>query len=136
MWKAIIKNMLVAIFIALYFVFLNVGYVKLEEATYLMDQKVFSLITIGITIIIIEKSYKIDSDELALFGIEALVLSICTLMTIFVINNYREKYINIMNGVLILFVVYYIIKSIVIHHKMKKKALQRASDIHKVGRMK
>ena len=134
--KRIFINILIAEIIIIYFIFIIMGYMKLEANTYLVDLRVFSMITIGITIIIFERAYKKDSDELAIYGIESLILSICTLMTMFIINSYKAKYIYIINSISMLFGVYYVGKSIFIYCKMRKKALKRVSDIHKIGRIK
>lgn len=135
-YKKIFKNIIIAITIIVYFIFVNLGYKKLEPSTYLIDQQVFSLITLGITILIFEKAYKKDNDELAIFGIESLVLSIFTLMTIFLVTNYQEKYTYAITTASMFFAIYYVAKSIVIYCKMKNKALKRTSDIRKIGRIK
>lgn len=134
--KKIFQNIIVAIVIVLYFIFLNLGYYNLEGAVYLKDLQVFSIITIGITIIIFEKAYKKDSTELAIYGIESLILSICTLMTIYIGVNYKEKFTYILNSISMLFAIYYVGKSIIIYIKLRKKALKRVSDINKIGRVK
>lgn len=132
----IFKNIVAASIIITYFIFINLGYTNLEPQTYLVDLQVFSMIAIGITILFFEQAYKKDSDELALFGIEILILSICTLMTLYIGTNYKEKYTYIINLISMLFAIYYVAKSIVIYCKMRRKALKRVSDINKIGRIK
>ena len=134
--KRILINILLAELIIIYFIFIIMGYMKLEFNTYVADLRVFSMITIGITIIIFEKAYKKDSDELAIYGIESLALAISTLMTMFILNSYEAKYIYIINSISMLFAIYYVGKAIFIYCKMRKKALKRVSDIHKIGRIK
>ena len=90
------------------------------------------MLSITITIIIFEKAYKKDSLDITIYGIEALAFSICTLMTIYIGINYHNKYTYIINIIAMLFAIYYIIKSIIIYIKMKKKALKKVSDIHKI----
>lgn len=134
--KKIFTNILIAIIVVLYFIFLNLGFHNLKPSVFLRDLQVFSILTIGITIIIFEKAYKKDSGELTIYGIEVLVLAICTLMTIKIGANYKEKFTSIMNSISMLFAIYYVGKSIVIYQKMTKKALKKASDIHKIRRIK
>ena len=88
------------------------------------------------TIVIFEIAYKKDSGELAIYGIESLILSICTLLTIFIRMNYNNKFSYIINTIAMLFAIYYVGKSIIIYVKMRKKALKRASDIDKIRRVK
>lgn len=135
-YKRIFKNIIAAIIVIIYFIFINLGYSKLNPEIYLIDQQVFSLINLGITIIIFEKAYKKDDGEIAVFGIEALALSICTLMTTLIVTKYNEKYTYAITTISMIFAIYYVAKSIVLYCKMKNKALKRTSDIHKIGRIK
>lgn len=130
--KKIFINVIIAITIILYFIFINLGYSNIELEKYLVDLKVFSIITISITIILFEKAYKKDSAEITIFGIETLVLSIITLLTNYYCIKYTSKYPYIINSVAILFGLYYIVKSTVIYIKMKRKALYTSGDIHKI----
>lgn len=130
--KKLFYNILFAIIIVLYFIFINLGFYNLKEETFFKDLQVFSMISIGITIIVFEKAYKKDSDELALQGIELLVLSICTLMTIYIKMNYENKFSYIINIIALLFAIYYVGKCIAIYYKMSKIALKQSSDIHKI----
>lgn len=134
--KRIFQNIILAIVIVLYFIFINLGFYNIEPSKFIKDLQVFSIITIGITIIIFEKAYKKDSGELAIYGIESLILSICTLLTIFIGINYNNKFSYIINTIAILFAIYYVGKSIVIYIKLRKKALKRVSDIDKIRRVK
>lgn len=132
----VFKNLLIAILIVLYFIFVTVGYRKLQTEIYLTDIRVFSSITLGITLVLFEIAYKKDSDELALYGVESLVISITTLLTIYILQSNKGKYVYIMNTISLLFAIYYVAKSIVIYVKMKKKALKKAKGIYKIGRIK
>lgn len=134
--KKIFQNIMLAIGIVIYFIFINLGFINLESSKFLKDLQVFSIIAIGITIIIFETAYKKDSGELAIYGIEFLILSICTLLTIFIGINYNNKFSYIINIIAILFAIYYVGKSIIIYIKLRKKALKRVSDINKIGRVK
>ncbi len=132
--KEVFQNIIMAIVVIVYFMFINLGFYNIEESTYLTDLKVFSLITIGITIILLEKAYKKDSGELTIYGIEMLMIAICTLLTNYIYKFHYSKYIYIIASIAMLFAVYYVGKSIVIYVKMKNKALKKASDIHKIVR--
>ena len=134
--KRLFRNITIAIGIIIYFIFINLGFYNLETIKFLKDLQVFSITTIAITIIIFEIAYKKDSGELAIYGIESLVLSICTLLTIFILINYKNKFTYIINVISMLFGIYYIGKCIIIYVKMRKKALKRASDIDKIRRVK
>lgn len=132
--KKIFQNIVMAIGIVVYFIFINLGFNNIEESTYLTDLKVFGAVTIGITIILFEKAYKKDSGELTIYGIEMLIIAICTLLTNYIYKFHYSKYMYIITSIAMLFAVYYVGKSIVIYVKMKNKALKKASDIHKIVR--
>ena len=134
--KRVFINIIIAIGIVLYFIFMNLGFKNLEPSKFLKYIQTFSILTIVITILIFERAYKKDSGELTIYGIESLILSICTLLTIYIGINYNNKFPYIINTISMLFSIYYVGKTIVIYRKMKKKALKRASDIEKIGRIK
>ena len=117
--RRIFKNLLIAIAIVVYFIFINMGYKKLDLSTYLTDLKVFSGITLGIAIVLFEIAYKNDRDETALNGIEILVLAIFTLLTLFILDRNEKKYTYIINIISMLFAIYYVGKSIVIYCKIR-----------------
>lgn len=132
--KKIFQNIVMAIGMVVYFIFINLGFNNIEESTYLTDLKVFGAVAIGITIILFEKAYKKDSGELTIYGIEMLIIAICTLLTNYIYKFHYSKYMYIITSIAMLFAVYYVGKSIVIYVKMKNKALKKASDIHKIVR--
>lgn len=134
--KRIFQNILIAIIIVVYFAFINLGFYNIKPAKFLIDLQVFSILTLGITIIIFEVAYKKDNGEHAIYGIESLILSICTLLTIYVGIYYNSKFSYIINIISMLFAIYYVGKSIIIYIKMRRKALKRVSDIDKIRRVK
>lgn len=130
--KSIFHNIAIANVIMLYFIFIVLGYQTITPDKFIIDLQVFSVITMGISIIVFEKAYKKDSTKYAIHGIESLFLSIVTLISIYVFSKYREKFADIMIIVCYLFAIYYVAKSIIIYLKMKTKALERTSDIRKI----
>lgn len=130
--KTIFHNIAIANIVMLYFIFLILGYQTILPEKIMIDLQVFSIITIGIAIIIFEKAYKKDSSEYAIHGIETLFLAIVTLISIYIFSKYQNKFTNIMIIICYLFAIYYVAKSIIIYLKMKSKALKRTNDIHKI----
>ena len=132
--KAIFHNIAIANIVMLYFIFLVLGYQSIPQDKFMIDLQVFSIITLGITIFVFEKAYKNDSTEYAIHGIEALFLSIVTLISIYLFSKYVERFANIMVLICYLFDIYFVGKSIVVYLKMKKKALKRTNDIRKIAK--
>ncbi len=130
--KKIFQNIIIAIGIVLYFIFINLGFTNIKPETFYKDLQVFSMISIIFTIVLMEKAYKKDNNELTIHTIEALVFSICTLLTIYIRNYYSDKFMWIINTISILFAIYYVGKCIIIDYKMTKKAKKRAREKRKL----
>lgn len=130
--KIVFHNVSIANIVMLYFIFLILAVKFILPETFIIYLQVFSVIMIGITIIVFEKAYKKDSAEYTIHGIEALTLSITTLLSIYIFARYERKFIYIMLTICYLFAIYYVAKSIIIYVRMKKRALKRTKDIHKI----
>ena len=130
--KNILENLCFGIAFLLYFIFLNLGAMHIRPEVYLVDLKVFSLVSIAITIGTYERAYHKDSGRIAIHGIELMVLSIITLIALYIQQTYPAILTDILNAVAVLYAVYFVMKSIIVHLEMKKVALKRASDIRKI----
>ncbi len=130
--KNILENLCFGIAFLFYFIFLNLGAMHIRPEVYLVDLKVFSLVSIAITIGTYERAYHKDSGRIAIHGIELMVLSIITLIALYIQQTYPAILTDILNAVAVLYAVYFVMKSIIVHLEMKKVALKRASDIRKI----
>ncbi len=119
--KFLMKNIVLAVIVVAYFLFLNLGYMNIKNDVYIVDLKIFSMCILFIAILFIENAYKKDSGELAIYGIEMIVLSISSISMIYVNLMMSSRYIYIVSSISILFAIYYIIKTIVIYNKKKKE---------------
>lgn len=131
-YKRIFQDILVALGIVVYYIFLNLGYINIEESIFLTDLKVFSISILLISIVFFEYSYKKDNGKTAIYGIEILVLAITTLASIYILDIWKEEFsifIAIFSGV---FCIYYFIKTYYIYKKMKKDYYKSLSDIKEI----
>ena len=119
--KPVFDNVLVAVVVMIYFIFLILGFYNIENSVYEIDLKVFSMCILFIAIMLLEKAYKKDSGKIAIFGIEAIVISIITLALIYINLMFSDKYIITVLMSSYILAIYYVIKSIVIYQKGKKK---------------
>ena len=71
--KRVFQNIMIAIGIVIYFTFINLGFYNIAPAKFLIDVQAFSMLSIGITIVIYEVAYKKDSGKLAIYGIEIVI---------------------------------------------------------------
>lgn len=127
--KKIFKNILKAIFVIVYFMVLNLAYVKMQDSRLAEDLKVFAGVFLIAGLIGLEYAYKKDSGEIAITGIELLVLSMHTLsiMHISTFLKYDFRFYLLTSSYI--FSIYYVLKSIVIYTKERKAYLESLSDI-------
>ena len=130
--KNILENLCFGIVFLLYFIFLNLGAVHIRPEVYLVDLKVFSLVAMAVTVATYERAYHKDSGRIAIHGIELMILSIITLVALYIQQMYPTILTDVLNAVAILYEVYFVTKSIIVYLEMKKVALKRASDIRKI----
>ena len=119
--KPVFYNIVTAIGIIIYFIFLILGYYNIERLAYQTDLKVFAICILFLAIVLLEKAYKADSGKIAMFGIETIVLAIATVGLIYVNLMMSSNYINIVLVISYVILIYYIVKSIIIYQKGKKK---------------
>ena len=119
--KPVFYNILVAIVVLAYMIFLILGFYNIPQIVYQVDLKVFSLLILFLAIVLLEKAYKKDSGKIALYGVEAIVLATVTMALIYINLMFSSKYVNIVLIISYILAIYYVIKSIVIYLREKKK---------------
>lgn len=119
--KYLFQNILVAICIIIYFIFLNLGQMNIQPDVYVTDLKVFGMCILLLAIALIEKAYKKDDGRIALYGVELIVLSIVTIALIYVDLMLSTRYVYIVTSISYVFAIYYLVKSIVIYFRKRKK---------------
>lgn len=128
-YKKIFVNLLIALSVLIYFIFLNLGYMRLEKEVFENDLNVFAVILICSTIYFIEKAYKTDRGTYLSYAIELFVLSIITLYMpyVYYYQNTLAQLIFTTSAVYIF--IYYAIKSIVIYVINKNRYIKCESDV-------
>lgn len=117
----VFQNICLAIIMMFYFNFIILGFINIENAVFLVDLKVFSLVVLVIAIGTFEYAYKKDSGRHAIHGIEVLVIALITISLIYVNIMMADKFIPITVMITYIFAIYYIAKAIIIYKKMKKQ---------------
>lgn len=125
-------NIGIAIVMMIYFIFVNLGYTNIATNILEIDLKTFALLFLGVAIFIFEKAYKKDDGNLAIYGIEALVLASYTLsiMHVVTICNFYFKYYVLTASYI--FAIYYVLKDIVIYTRERRNYLNSLSDISEI----
>ncbi len=131
-YKRIFQDILLAIGISIYFIFLNLGFKNIAEEVFAIDLKVFSISILIIAIIFFEYSYKHNKGKTAIYGIEILVLAISTLAASYLLEIYKNSFSIVICIFSLIFLIYYVIKSIRVYKKMKKEYYESLSDIKEI----
>ena len=134
--KKVFRNLIFAILVIIYFIFLNLGYYNLEKAVFVKDTAVFSMVALVITIILFEKAYKTEKGYLAIHGIEVLVAALFTYFVPYTYFNFGELTNKLCMLAPIAFAIYYCIKAIAICIKESRKKESDIKDIVKKEQIK
>ena len=90
--KKIVFNVLKAIAIILYFVILNLAYIRMDRERLIGDIEIFSGTFLVLGIVFLELAYRKDSGEKAITAIEFIVLSLHSLSIMHVISMYKYDF--------------------------------------------
>ena len=119
--RHLFQNIMVAIVIIIYFIFLNLGKNNIQSNVFVTDLKVFGMCIMLLAIALMEKAYKEDSGRIAVFAIEMIVLSLTTVSLIYIDLIFSTRFEFIVTAISYIFAIYYLIKSIIIYLKKRKK---------------
>ena len=114
-YKNVFGNILFGILISIYFISLGWGFVNINTRSFVTDLKVFSVILLGITIILFEYAYNKDSGRAALKGVEMLVVSIVSLVLLYIYILYQDKFVMITSFCSCVALAYYFIRAISVY---------------------
>ena len=128
----VLRNIITAVLLTVYFFGVNLINLYMDSDTFAYQINAFSIILLVATIVIFEKAYNKDDDRTALLGIEIMFLALVTLFLRYVTIKYSFDYMVCLASLTGIFVVYYIIKSVVTYVKEKKQYIKSLSDIKEI----
>lgn len=127
--KKLFENILIANIIMVFLYFVCLGALNIDSDIFLTDLRVFSVSLIIVTIILFERSYKKDSFNLLVHGLECFAFAIFMLYSISIYSLYIQDFDFIVAMASLAIAIYYVGKSIIIYIKMRKKYLESVNDI-------
>lgn len=130
--KKIYLNVLKAIIIVLYFFVLNVACENVNPQYLEKGIELCTMILLFISIFIFEWAYRKDNDELAIQGIEILILSAYTLTSQHITKKFDFPLKNYLLVASYIFAIYFILKCIVVYTKGRKEMAENLSDIKEI----
>lgn len=130
--RKLFPNLLLAIGIIIYYIFILLGAKNIEETIFITDLKVFSIVLMITSIIIFETGYKKDSGKFAIYGIEILLLAISTFASVYIKMLLPNIFMLVEVAISLVFSIYYITKCIVIYIKARNNYYKSINDIEKI----
>lgn len=130
--KEIYWNILKAIIIVLYFFVLNLAYENVRTEYMELGIKILTMVFLFIAIYIFERAYKKDDDNLAIQGIEILILSAYTLTTKHITNKFSFNFKSYSLVASYLYAAYFLLRSIIVYTKGRKEEAENLSDIREI----
>ena len=130
--KKIYLNVLKAIIIVAYFLFLNLACENVNAEYFKRGIQLCTMIFLFVAIFIFEIAYRKDDDDLAIQGIEILVLSAYTLTSQHITKKFKFDFKNYSLVASYIFSIYFILKSIVVYTKGRKEMAEDFSDIREI----
>lgn len=130
--KKIYLNILKAIIILFYFFVLNQAYANISSEHFELGIKVLTMVFLFIAIFMFEIAYKKDDDNLAIQGIEILVLSAYTLTSRHITNKFHFDFRTYSIVASYIFAIYFVLKCIVIYTRGRKEEAEELSDIKEI----
>lgn len=128
----IFKEFGIAILIFLYFLFLDLGYIRVEGNVFKDDLHTFAGILVISAVLLFESAYRKDSGEIAIHGVEVLVLAVLTLFMPY-IYFYRGVSLKFLYSISPIYIAgYFAVKSFVIYNKEVKKYKDSLSDVKEI----
>lgn len=131
-YKNVFTNVITAILLTAYFFGVNLINLHMDSETFVYQINAFSIILLIASIVIFEKAYNKDDDRTAILGMEILVLALVTLFLRYVTTKYSLDYMVCLIALTLIFLMYYIIKSVVTYVKEKKEYVKSLSDIKEI----
>lgn len=125
----LILNIVTIVVMAIYLCCINILSLYIETPIYLKTLKGLSILLAVIAIVYFELSYRKDNEKLFLYGVEVLALAVATLFSNYAYYLYFDRFNNILIGITVAFIIYYIVKIMIVRIKMKKQYYKDQNDI-------
>ncbi len=126
------ENIIFAVVMIVYLIALNLGMANIPTENYLVDLKVFSVMLLCISIILFELAYKKDVGDLWLHAIEIMIISIFTAYLMHLYSIYYNTFGSIIFIAAAIFLIYYVIKILLMKRSIIKKYNKSLVDINEI----
>lgn len=130
--KEIYLNVLKAIITTLFFFILNLAYENISSEHLSLGIEILTMVFLFIAIYIFEKAYKKDDGNLAIQGIEILILATYTLTSRHITNKFNFEFKAYSAIASYIFAIYFVLKGIIVYTKGRREEAEELSDIREI----
>ena len=130
--KKIYLNVLKAIIVVVYFLVMNLACENMETQYFERGVQLCTMIFLFISIFIFELAYRKDEDDLAIQGIEILILSAFILTSKHISKKFNFDFKNYSLVASYIFAIYFVLKGIVVYTKGRREIAENLSDIREI----
>lgn len=132
MRKQFLANIAIASMMIVWLIAMNILFSQVETVIYMNLLKVASIMIAFVSIIFFEMGYKKDSEKTFLHGVEVLIFAMVVLFSIYMYFIFFDRYNQILTYLTVAIAIYYIVKIMVIRHRMKKQYYKDHNDIKEI----
>ena len=130
--KKIYINVLKAIIVVVYFLVMNLACENMETQYFERGVQLCTMIFLFISIFFFELAYRKDEDDLAIQGIEILILSAFILTSKHISKKFNFDFKNYSLVASYIFAIYFVLKGIVVYTKGRREMAEDLSDIREI----
>ena len=130
--KKIYINVLKAIIVVVYFLVMNLACENMETQYFERGVQLCTMIFLFISIFFFELAYRKDEDDLAIQGIEVLILSAFTLTSKHISKKFNFDFKNYSLVASYIYAIYFVLKGIVVYTKGRREIAENLSDIREI----
>lgn len=130
--KKIYINILKAIFIITYGILFNLAYDNLETQILEREIQIVTMILLFVSIYYFEKAFNKDDGQLAIQGIEVLVISAFTLTIEHITNRCQFEFKPYILSSTYIFAIYFVLKATILYTKGRFEFSKTFSDIKEI----
>ena len=130
--KKIYLNVLKAIIVVVYILVMNLACENMETQYFERGVQLCTMIFLFISIFIFELAYRKDEDDLAIQGIEILILSAFILTSKHISKKFNFDFKNYSLVASYIFAIYFVLKGIVVYTKGRREMAEDLSDIREI----
>lgn len=128
----VFENLALSILYMLVMIAINILYLNAKASDFIIGVKLFSVLSIFITVVIFETAYRKENIEIMFSAIELLAFSIIVMYIPYIYIYMKDMVRQIFMLTPVFFAIYYVAKSIFMNIKISRDYLNNLSDVKEI----